>query len=97
MPSIYKGPFRMLFSSLCFAMMAYFVKLASSELPGSEIAFIRFGIGVGTALILAACGRINLHTSEKKLLIVRGAFGGISIFVIFFCNCRWHIDKQYRN
>lgn len=81
--SFIKGPLQMLFSSFCFAVMGLFAKLASSSIPGAEVALVRFGFGIGTALILAATGRIRLHTSSRGLLIARGVFGGGGILLYF--------------
>ncbi|HEX3047058.1 MAG TPA: DMT family transporter, partial [Bacillota bacterium] len=81
--SFTKGPLRMLFSSGCFAAMGYFAKLATAGLPGTEVAFIRFFVGVLAALILAASGRVSLRTSQKRLLITRGIFGGAAVLLYF--------------
>ena len=78
-----KGPIQMLFSALCFAVMAYFAKLASANIPGSEVVFFRFLLGVVVALILAAIGRVDLRATRRELLVARGVFGGTAILLYF--------------
>ena len=86
--SFRKGPLTMLFSSLCFAVMAFFAKLTGGRVPGAEISFFRFAVGIGAALILAASGRISLRAGRKDLLIARGVFGGGSILLLFLALSR---------
>ena len=81
--SFIKGPLQMLFSSFCFGLMGLFAKLASSRIPGAEVALVRFGFGIGAVLVLAAAGRVQLHASNKGLLIARGVFGGGGILLYF--------------
>ncbi|HEX3031877.1 MAG TPA: DMT family transporter [Bacillota bacterium] len=78
-----KGPVMMLLSSLLFAIMAVFVKLASASLPAEEIAFVRFMFGVVVCLVLAAAGVISLASGKKSLLVARGVFGGLAILLYF--------------
>ncbi len=73
----------MLFSAFCFAVMAYFAKLASATIPGSEVVFFRFLLGVVVAIILAAFGRVDLKATRRDLLIARGIFGGSAIILYF--------------
>jgi drug/metabolite transporter (DMT)-like permease len=78
-----KGPLQMLASSLLFALMAYFAKLASTQVPAVEVAFIRFAVGTIVVLILAAFRIVDLRTSHKGLLFMRGTFGGVSVLLYF--------------
>jgi drug/metabolite transporter (DMT)-like permease len=73
----------MIGSSFFFALMAYFAKLASDQIPSVEIAFIRFAFGVVVLCILAVLGLINIRANHKGLLIMRGTFGGIAILLYF--------------
>lgn len=73
----------MIFSSILFAVMGYFAKLASFRIPGPEVALVRFGFGVATGLVLAAFKKINLRTGNRRLLIARGTFGGTAILLYF--------------
>src|SRR5436190_23750548 len=61
--------------------MALATKLAAARLPGPQIAFVRFAIG------LAACGlaatRIRMRASNKVGLLLRGAYGGAAVFFYF--------------
>ena len=68
-------------AALVFAVMALATKLAAARLPGPQIAFVRFAIG------LAACGlaatRIRMRASNKVGLLLRGAYGGAAVFFYF--------------
>ena len=82
-----KGPALFLLSSFLFAVMGVFVKLGSQYAPISEIAFVRFALGIIVALSLSAAGKINLVSSEKTLLVARGVFGGLAI-VLFYLSIK---------
>lgn len=81
--SFVRGPLQMLFSSLCFAVMALFAKLSATRVPGAEVAFVRFGVGIVVSLALAAMGRVDLRTTNKRLLVLRGVFGAGAILLYF--------------
>ncbi|HBE80015.1 MAG TPA: hypothetical protein DDW65_19880 [Firmicutes bacterium] len=81
--SIVKGPLQMIASSLFFALMAYYAKLASAQIPGAEVTFIRFALGVVAVLFLAAFGFVDLRTRHKGLLVMRGTFGGVAVLLYF--------------
>ena len=68
-------------AALVFAAMALATKLAAARLPGPEIAFIRFLIGlVGCAL---AATRFRLRARNKLGLFMRGAYGGAAVLFYF--------------
>jgi drug/metabolite transporter (DMT)-like permease len=71
----------MILASLLFAAMAMLAKLAAGRLPGPEVAFVRFAVG------LAACGaaslRRPLQASNWRGLFWRGAFGGSAVLCYF--------------
>lgn len=81
--SFVRGPLQMLFSALCFAVMALFAKLSAARVPGSEVAFVRFGFGIVVSLILATLGKVDLRTANRRLLILRGIFGAGGILLYF--------------
>jgi drug/metabolite transporter (DMT)-like permease len=68
-------------AALVFAAMALATKLAAARLPGPQIAFIRFLIGI------AACGaaatRVRLRANNKLGLVMRGAYGGAAVLFYF--------------
>ena len=68
-------------ASLLFALMAVLAKKAASRLPGPEVAFVRFCIG------LLSCGlastRFRLRAQNKLGLVLRGAFGGAATLLYF--------------
>jgi drug/metabolite transporter (DMT)-like permease len=68
-------------AALLFGLMAILAKGAAARLPGPEIAFIRFTIG------LLACGvaatRIRMRANNWRGLMWRGAFGGAAVLCYF--------------
>ena len=67
--------------SLLFALMAVIAKAAAARLPGPQIAFVRFLLG------LVACAAISLRrplrARNKRGLFLRGLFGGAAVFCYF--------------
>jgi len=61
--------------------MALATKLAAARLPGPQIAFVRFLIG------LAACAvartRVQMRANNKVGLLMRGAYGGAAVLFFF--------------
>ena len=68
-------------AALVFAAMALATKLAAARLPGPEIAFIRFLIGLAACAIAAT--RFRLHARNKLGLFMRGAYGGAAVLFYF--------------
>ncbi len=68
-------------AALVFAAMALATKLAAARLPGPQIAFVRFLVG------LAACGvartRVQMRARNKLGLLLRGAYGGAAVLFFF--------------
>jgi S-adenosylmethionine uptake transporter len=71
----------LLLAAALFAAMAVVAKAAVSRIPGPEVAFVRFCIG------LVACGaaatRVRLRTNNKLGLVLRGAYGGGAVLLYF--------------
>lgn len=78
-----KGPALFVTSSFLLAVMAVFVKLASPLIPASEIALVRFGVGILVALFLARMRKVSLSSGRKGLMVARGVFGGLAILFFF--------------
>jgi drug/metabolite transporter (DMT)-like permease len=68
-------------ASLLFAVMAVLAKKVATRLPGPEVAFVRFCIGL-LACVLAAT-RIRLKANNKIGLLLRGGFGGGAVLLYF--------------
>jgi drug/metabolite transporter (DMT)-like permease len=68
-------------AALAFAAMALATKVAAARLPGPQIAFVRFLVG------LAACAvartRIRMRANNKLGLLMRGAYGGAAVLFFF--------------
>lgn len=70
-------------SATLFGAMAFAAKLASARLNGSEVAFIRFLIGLTPALLIPRY-RVRAFTFERwDLLLIRGLFGGLAVLLYF--------------
>jgi len=68
-------------AALVFAAMALATKLAAARLPGPEIAFVRFLIGLVACAIAAT--RFRLRARNKLGLFMRGAYGGAAVLFYF--------------
>jgi drug/metabolite transporter (DMT)-like permease len=68
-------------AALLFAVMAVVAKTAAATLPGPEVAFVRFAIG------LVVCGIASRHVAmratNKLGLLLRGAYGGAAVLLYF--------------
>jgi drug/metabolite transporter (DMT)-like permease len=75
------APLLLAISAVLFALMAFVAKMASARLPGPEVAFIRFVLG------LVACGaaatRWELRMNNAVGLLLRGTFGGAAVLLYF--------------
>jgi drug/metabolite transporter (DMT)-like permease len=68
-------------SSVLFGTMALVAKQATPHLPGSEIAFVRFLVGiVGVALVAT---KLPLRVTNWRGLFLRGLFGGGAVLCFF--------------
>ncbi len=68
-------------AALTFGVMAILAKGAAARLPGPEIAFIRFAVGL--VACAAAATRVRLRANNWRGLIWRGAFGGAAVLCYF--------------
>ena len=83
----------MILSSLLFAVMAYYAKMAALRIPGPEVALVRFAFGVLVGLLLASGRRITLRPVKKRLVIIRGVFGGVAILLYFWALARGNMTN----
>jgi len=68
-------------ASLLFAVMAVLAKKVAGRLPGPEVAFVRFCIGLVACAI--ASTRVELRANNKLGLLLRGGFGGGAVLLYF--------------
>jgi drug/metabolite transporter (DMT)-like permease len=68
-------------ASLLFAVMAVLTKKVANHLPGPEVAFIRFCVGLVACVIAAT--RFKLRAKNKMGLFLRGSFGGAAVLLYF--------------
>lgn len=73
-----------LLSAASIASMAACVRLASQDLPQSEVVFFRNFIGLVLLLPLAIRSRTSLRTSRLGLHMLRSAFGFIAMYLYFY-------------
>lgn len=72
-------------SAALFAIMAFCVKLASRQVPGPQIAFVRFVAGVVIMAAVWLGGRVSLRPHRWRWLAARGVFGGVAVLAYFAC------------
>jgi drug/metabolite transporter (DMT)-like permease len=68
-------------ASLLFAVMAVLAKKVATRLPGPEVAFVRFCVGLLACAIAAT--RVELRANNKIGLLLRGSFGGCAVLLYF--------------
>jgi drug/metabolite transporter (DMT)-like permease len=70
-------------SAVSFALMAFAAKLATAQLSGSEIAFVRFVIMLLPLAVAPRLARKALEFQRVDLLVYRGVFGGVAVLLYF--------------
>jgi drug/metabolite transporter (DMT)-like permease len=75
------APALLVLASLLFAVMAVLAKKVASRLPGPEVAFVRFCIGLLACVV--ASTQIRLKANNKWGLLMRGGFGGGAVLLYF--------------
>src|SRR5262249_27308552 len=77
-----RGPALLVVSSVLFGAMALAAKRATLRLPGPEVAFVRFLVGLGAVAVAAAAG-VRLRPVNWWGLALRGIFGGLAVLLYF--------------
>ena len=69
-------------AAVLFGLMAFVAKRASLHIPGTEVALVRFVVGL---LCVAAAGltAVKLRPVNLRNLALRGIFGGIAVLLFF--------------
>jgi drug/metabolite transporter (DMT)-like permease len=78
---------RLVVSALLFGLMAFVAKQASARLPGPEVAFVRFVVGL-VAVAVAVAGGLRLRPVNWTGLFLRGFFGGLAVLLFFIAIAR---------
>lgn len=73
----------MALSAILFGAMAFSAKLASERLSGSQVAMIRFAVGLTPALLIPRYRARALTFQRWDLLFYRGFFGGLAVLCYF--------------
>jgi drug/metabolite transporter (DMT)-like permease len=76
-------------AAVLFAVMATAAKQASATLPGPQVAFVRFVVGIAACALVAF--RIRLKAKNKLGLFLRGAFGGAAVLFYFLAIQHLHV------
>jgi drug/metabolite transporter (DMT)-like permease len=69
-------------SAMIFGAMAFVAKRVSARLPGPEVAFVRFVIGIAAVAVAVAAGT-RLRPVNWVGLALRGLFGGVAVLLYF--------------
>ncbi|HEV2845396.1 MAG TPA: DMT family transporter, partial [Thermoanaerobaculia bacterium] len=83
MPQSRRALVLMAISSVCFAVMAFAAKLASDDLSGSQVAFLRFAFMLAPLLVVPGAARKAVTWQRLDLLFYRGLFGGTAVLLYF--------------
>ncbi len=78
-------------SATFFGLMAFSAKLASAGLSGSQVAMIRFAVGLLPALLIPRYRRTAMTFSRVDLLVYRGLFGGLAVLFYFIAIEHIHV------
>jgi drug/metabolite transporter (DMT)-like permease len=78
-------------SAVMFGAMAFAAKLASARLTGSQVAMIRFAIGLLPVLLVTRYRRSALDFKRLDLLFYRGFFGGMAVLFYFLAIEHTHV------
>jgi drug/metabolite transporter (DMT)-like permease len=80
-PRAVSPPLLLVLSAVLFALMAVVAKRAAFAIPGPEVAFVRFAIGL--LAVAVAASRVRLRAENKIGLLLRGLFGGSAVLLFF--------------
>ena len=81
----------MVASAVMFGAMAFAAKLASARLSGSQVAMIRFAVGLMPPLLIPAYRRKAMTFERRDLLLYRGFFGGLAVLFYFIAIEHTHV------
>src|SRR5579859_107319 len=73
----------MVFSATSFGIMAFCAKIASRNLAGPEVAFMRMAAGILPVVFVPHYRRAALHFHRIDLILYRGFFGGLAVMLYF--------------
>ena len=73
----------MVFSATSFGIMAFCAKIASRNLSGPEVAFMRMAAGILPVVFVPHYRRAALHFHRIDLILYRGFFGGLAVMLYF--------------
>lgn len=74
---------QLVLSAVLFGLMAYMAKQGTRRLGGAQVAFVRFLLGLGAALVQSGLRGVPLRPVRVDLLFLRGFFGGLAVLLYF--------------
>jgi len=77
------APGNMLFAVVLFSLMSLIVK-SLVRIPTHELVFFRAAVSIIICLIILWKNKINIWGKNKRLLLLRGFFGTIALFLVFY-------------
>jgi drug/metabolite transporter (DMT)-like permease len=78
-----QGLISILLASFLFGFMAFLVKILSGTIPAAEILFVRAFVGILLFLFILFFGHKTFRINNRNMLVVRGLFGGVAVFLYF--------------
>lgn len=82
--NITRGIFQMTYAAISFGIMALFVKMASSQLPSTEIVFFRSLLGMFMFVFILKTKKISFLGKNPKTLLLRGFAGFLALSMHFY-------------
>ena len=73
----------MAIAATSFGFMAFCAKLASRNLSGPEVAFVRMAVGLLPCLLIPRYRYAAMHFQRLDLIMYRGIFGGLAVMLYF--------------
>jgi drug/metabolite transporter (DMT)-like permease len=70
-------------AALLFGLMAFAAKLAARQVPGGQVALIRFLLTLSPVLLIPSARRAATRIKRYDLLLYRGLFGGLAVLLYF--------------
>ena len=70
-------------AAAAFGAMAFSARIASRQLSGPEVAFVRMAIAILPCALVPAYRRAAMQFQRLDLIVYRGIFGGIAVMLYF--------------
>lgn len=78
-----RGLVELFVAAILFGLTAFVAKRATAEADGSQVALLRFAIGLAFVFAQSAVRRAPLRPRRWGVLLLRGVFGGLAVLAYF--------------